>query len=151
MRVEDAGRMARLGVVIDTNVWISAVLVVDGAPARVVRHALEHGLPVMTDTTFSELQTRLWRPKFDRYLSIEVRQRLLHDIDAVSYWVAVKAEIAARAYCRDPDDDKFIHTALTAEAGWLITGDQDLLAVSGIPGLRILTPSAALQHPGFCR
>lgn len=144
MRAEAA---RSLRVVIDTNVWISAALSKDAAPSRLVRQVLENGLPVFSPATFAELETRLWKPKFDRYLSMEVRRRILHDLNAAAHWVDVSAEIAAQGYCRDADDDKFIHTALAAQAPWLVTGDQDLLDVPAMLGLTILSPADAVQLP----
>lgn len=138
-----------LRVVIDSNVWISAALSLDGAPAKLVRRVLEQGVVVFSPATFAELETRLWKPKFDRYLSMELRRRLLHDIDAAAFWVDVPPAIAALSYCRDVDDDKFIHTALAAQSPWLVTGDRDLLDVPAVPGLRILTPAAALDLAEF--
>jgi putative PIN family toxin of toxin-antitoxin system len=136
-------------VVVDTNVWISAALSLAGAPARVVRQVLAHAVPVLSEPTFAELQRRLWLPKFDRYVSIEQRQQILHDLSAAAYWTEVPPEIASRTYCRDADDDKFIHAALATEAAWLVTGDRDLLAVLPIPPLQILSPADALNHPDF--
>ena len=142
----------RLRVVIDSNVWISAALTPGGTPAQVVRHVLKNGLPVFSPATFEELRSRLWKPKFDRWLSLEQRQRLLHDVDACALWVALPAsaaDTALRHYSRDPDDDAFIHTALAAQAPWLITGDQDLLAVHQPLPVTILTPAAALAEARF--
>jgi len=110
---------------------------------------LEHILPVVSPTTFAELETRLWKPKFDRYLSMEHRQRILHDLNAAAHWVDVPAEITAQTFCRDADDDKFIQAALAAQAPWLVTGDQDLLDVPALPGLRILSPADAIRLPEF--
>lgn len=138
-----------LAVVVDTNVWISAALSRSGAPALVVRHVLAHGLPVFSEQTFAELQTRLWKPKFDRYLSMDARKNLLHDLNAAAFWVDVPAAIAAVAHCRDGDDDSFIHAALAAGAPWLVTGDQDLLTVPPLEGLRITSPAAALALSAF--
>jgi putative PIN family toxin of toxin-antitoxin system len=139
----------RLAVVVDTNVWISAALSRVGAPALVVRHVLAHGVPVFSEQTFAELQTRVWKAKFDRYLSMEVRERLLHDLNAAARWIDVPPAIAAVTHCRDKDDDPFIHAALAAGAPWLVTGDQDLLIVPPIAGLQIITPAAALALPAF--
>ncbi len=139
----------RLAVVVDTNVWISAALSRNGPPARLVRHVLAHGAPVFSVQTFAELQTRVWKPKFDRYLSMEVRRRLLHDLNAAALWVQPPPDMVAVAHCRDADDDHFIHAALAAGASWLVTGDQDLLAVPPIEGLRILTPAAAVALQPF--
>lgn len=136
-------------VVIDTNVWISAFLMKTGTPAIVVRHVIALGRPVFSAQTFAELESRLWLPKFDRYLPMEDRRQLLGDINAIAHWVEVPEKIAAQKFCRDADDDKFIHAALAAEAPWLVTGDRDLLEAPPVPGLRILTPVAASQLPGF--
>lgn len=140
---------ANLLVVVDTNVWISAALSKSGSPAQLVRYVLANGVPVMTRSTFDELQTRLWKPKFDRYLSMELRKNILHDLSAAAMWVEVPAAIAAVAFSRDQDDDKFIHAALAAQATWLVTGDQDLLTVAPQPGLQILMPAAALALTAF--
>lgn len=139
----------RQRVVIDTNVWISAALAPGGAPAQVVRQVLRHALPVFSAATFDELASRLWKPKFDRWLTLEHRQRLLHDVSACALWVDVPAAVAARRFSRDPDDDAFVHAALAAAAPWLVSGDQDLLTLQAPPALAILSPSAALADLRF--
>jgi predicted nucleic acid-binding protein len=89
-------------------------------------------------------RARIWKPKFDRYLSIELRRSLLHDIDAVSFWVDIPSSISGMSFSRDTDDDKFIHTALAAQAPYLISGDQDLLSIVQPEGLTIFSPADAL-------
>lgn len=132
-------------VVLDTNVWISGALTRHGAPARVVRHVLEHAVPVFSPPTFAELETRLWLPKFDRYVSLELRRRILHDLSAAAIWVDIPPYIGETSHSRDPNDDMFIHTALAAKVHWLVTGDLDLLELSCIQDLQIVSPAAALQ------
>lgn len=139
-------------VVIDTNVWISGLLTKTGASTQFTRHAIRLGLPVFTVDTFAELKQRLWLPKFDRYVSMDDRRQLLHDLDTVAFWLAVPPQIASQTFCRDADDDKFIHAALTAGADWLVTGDKDLLVLSEsllALGVRIISPADALQLPEF--
>ena len=138
-----------LRVVIDTNVWISAFLTKTGAPASLVRHVVAHGQPVFSPPTFAELETRLWLPKFDRYLEMDDRLQMLRDASALAHWVDVPAAISAKAICRDRGDDKFIHAALAAGAPWLVTGDKDLLDVPPLPDLRIVSPAKALQLAAF--
>lgn len=143
---------SRLRVVVDTNVWISAALSPSGAPAKLVHQVLEYELPVLSPQTFEELKIRLWKPEFDRHLSMELRHRILHDLNASAYWVDVPQEVTARVFCRDADDDKFIHTALAAGSDLLVTGDQDLLDLSDSPllaGLRILPSVKALEFVGL--
>ncbi len=105
--------MTGLKLVVDTNVLISAALSSQGSPVGLLRLILEEHTLVFSQPTFDKLQTRLFRPKFDRYITLEQRMRLLHDFNACACWVDL-AEYPA--YCRDPDDDKFIATALQAKA-----------------------------------
>jgi len=141
----------RFKAVIDTNVWISAALSNAGPPATLVRRVLGAGVPVFSTPTFRELETRLWKSKFDRYLSMEVRRNLLADASGAALWVDIPAALARRKFSRDPDcdDDAFVQTAIASGAPWLVTGDQDLLAVAAIDGLRIVTPAQALRYREF--
>ena len=153
MRVELAGKAGvadKKRVVLDTNIWLSAAISKAGAPAQVVRRVLQMGVPVFSKATFAELEARIWKPKFDRYLSMETRRAILHDANAVAHWVDIPADLATKTYSRDPDDDKFIHTALAASAAWLVTGDQDLLVIETPLQVRILTAGEALLEVGFC-
>lgn len=133
-----------LRVVLDTNVWLSAALSPKGTPAQVVQRVLLQGVAVFSPITFAELQTRLWKPKFDRYLSLDVRNAILRDARAAALWVDITPELAAQHWSRDADDDAFIRAALAAQAPWLVSGDDDLLSVSPILGLAILNPAQAL-------
>ena len=143
-------------VVLDTNVWISAALSHHGAPAQIVQQVLGDGQVIFSDATFQELELRLWKPKFDRYISMEMRRAILHDAKAAAHWVNPSVDITSVAYSRDADDDKFVHAALAANAAWLVTGDQDLLVLAaGLTAssstVKILSPSEALQTTRFCR
>ena len=131
-------------VVVDTNVIISAVLSPRGVPAQLLKRFFREGQLVFSATTFAELKTRLWRPKFDSHFTLEERQDLLHDIASSAHWWEGNPE--AGSWCRDPDDDKFIVLALAAQATRLITGDDDLLCLDPLDELRILTPRAALDE-----
>jgi putative PIN family toxin of toxin-antitoxin system len=131
-------------VVLDTNVWLSAALSHNGAPARVVRAVLLQELAVFSDATFAELETRIWKPKFDRYISLEARKSILRDARSAALWVEIPQELAEQRWSRDADDDVFIRTALAAKASWLVTGDDDLLSVPAIDGLSIVTPAQGL-------
>lgn len=137
-------------VVLDTNIWLSAAISKSGTPAQVVRRVLQNGIPVFSKATFAELEARIWKPKFDRYLSMETRRAILHDANAVAHWVDIPPTLATQTYSRNPDDDKFIHTALAASAAWLVTGDQDLLVIEAELPVRKLTAAEALLEVGFC-
>lgn len=127
--------------VLDTNVLISAALSVGSPPAKVTLWVIAHARLVFSTPTFDELRTRLWRPKFDRYLRMESRDRILHDLDAIAEWVDIGA-IETPIRSRDPDDDMIVRTALAGKAPCLVSGDADLLDLPPIPGVKIMTPAA---------
>ncbi|CAN1484712.1 COG1569 Predicted nucleic acid-binding protein, contains PIN domain [Burkholderiaceae bacterium] len=138
--------MTSLKLVIDTNIFISAALSSQSAPAKLVREALAHHRLVFSQPTFDELRTRLYRPKFDRYISLELRESLLHDLNASAVWVDIGE---SAVYCRDRDDDKFIETALKAQAHYLVSGDNDLLEAAPLPSLSIISAQQALAVLGI--
>lgn len=137
-------------VVLDTNVLISAALSTSTAPARVVQYVIAHARIVFSTDTFAELETRLWRPKFDRYLTIDDRRLILHDLSAIADWVSPQqlATVGSPRHSRDPDDDKFIWAALAGDARLLISGDRDLLDLRAIDALSIRSPAQVLDALG---
>jgi len=131
--------------VIDSNVLISALLSPQSVPAQLVNGLLEQACLVFSRETFAEFETRLWRPKFDRYIDIEQRRRLLHHLAAVTQWTRLPEQPLPK-YSRDPDDDVFIHTALYSQAQWLVSGDKDLLELQTKDWtFEIRSPAQALE------
>lgn len=106
-------------------------------PAQALQ-AAQSGLLLVAQATADELTETLQRPRFDRYLSPTTRQQLVQYFLAVCTWIEIPSPIRA---CRDPRDDKFLEVAVHGEAGFLVTGDADLLALHPFRGISILTPS----------
>jgi putative PIN family toxin of toxin-antitoxin system len=131
-----------LKLVIDTNILISAALSAQGAPAKMVLCVLARHSFVFSQATFDELRTRIYRPKFDRYISLDDRERLLRDFNACAVWVEPGEP---GQYCRDRDDDHFIQAALKAQADYLVSGDKDLLEAPPVQGLHVVTVHQALE------
>jgi putative PIN family toxin of toxin-antitoxin system len=130
--------------VIDTNLWISRLLVPGGTAARAVDHGLSWGIPLMSEETLTELSEVLSRGKFDRYTSREDRQHFLRLLGGIVRMIPITQRIAA---CRDPKDDKFLDAALNGEAHVILTGDQDLLELHPFHGIEILSPAEFLGRP----
>jgi len=127
--------------VLDTNVLVSRLLLPGGVAALAVDHALALGVPLVSDDTLAELAAVLSRRKFDRWVSLDERQRFLQLLGGVVRHVRITHRVQA---CRDPRDDKFLHVALNGEAEAIVTGDRDLLVLDPFHGVRILNPAAFL-------
>ena len=128
--------------VIDTNLWISRLLMPGGAKA--VDHGLAWGLPLMSEDTLTELVDVLARPKFDRYVSLADRQQFIRLLGGIVRVIPITQRITA---CRDPKDDKFLDVALNGDARMILTGDNDLLELHPFHGIEILKPADFLNRP----
>ena len=58
---------------------------------------------------------------------------------------AVIPIIESITVCRDPDDDKFLERAVSGNADYLVSGDDDLLALHPFRAIPILRPAAFLN------
>ena len=128
-------------VVIDTNVWISRLLLADFAAARAVDNALTRFEVVVSEASVEELAGVLSREKFDRYVSLQDREEFLRRLLQVTTMVSVLSEITD---CRDPKDNRFLALALDSESDCIVSGDADLLALNPWRGIEIVSPGAFL-------
>lgn len=137
-------------VVLDTNAVLSALVFATGHVSG-LRGAWQQGLirPLVSAPTVRELMRVLAYPKFK--LSEADRHELLADYLPFTEGVTVPEPPPRVPPCRDPHDLPFLHLAVAGRAGWLVTGDRDLLelaATSVRPRLktRIVTPQDFLAR-----
>jgi putative PIN family toxin of toxin-antitoxin system len=132
-------------VVFDTNVIVSALMLLGSPPRRAFDAARQHGQLLVSEATLEELDDVLRRPKLSAYVSEDQRLEFLaaYIRDAED----VDATIRLRE-CRDPKDDKFLELAIEGRATHVVLGDQDLLTLSPLRGIAILTPADFLCELG---
>ncbi|MBD2691770.1 putative toxin-antitoxin system toxin component, PIN family [Anabaena catenula] len=126
-------------IVIDTNVLLSAALSPDGTARKALDKAYKQFKIAQSEPTYEELKTRIYKPKFNKYISDKERQDFLEVVKKYSQFIEIKTQIDI---CRDPDDNKFLDLAKDANAEFLITGDQDLLSLKTLVEYQnqIITP-----------
>ena len=129
-------------VVIDTNAWLSRLLIADSVTAKAIDRALIECEILVSDQTVKELADVLSREKFDRYVSLEDRQQFIRRLLQVATIVPVLSVITE---CRDPKDDKFLALALDSEGDCIVSGDRDLLALNPWRGIEIVLPASFLK------
>ena len=129
-------------VVLDTNVLISAALAPQGKPSACLSWVLDNATLLTSRELLDELDTRLARPKFGRYLDDARRRAFVADVTLGSVLVEVRG---VERLCRDPDDDKLLEMLVAGNADCLVTGDQDLLVLHPFQGVPILTAAAFLE------
>ena len=133
-------QVIRRVVLLDTNVVVSALLFERGRLSwlRPAWMAADFR-PLVSHATAAELLRVLSYPKF--HLSDDEIEALLGDFLPFSEPVEVKEETAAVPRLPDPDDRIFLQLAKAGTAEFLVTGDQDLLAVPAPGDYRIISPA----------
>lgn len=112
--------------VVDTNVWVSALINPRGAPAQVLGAYRDRCFTLITsEVMLEELREVLSRPRIAKKYGVRGR-----DVDTLvdlmrrhATMVEIRGEIQI---CRDPDDDVLIEVALIGKANALVSRDEDL-------------------------
>jgi putative PIN family toxin of toxin-antitoxin system len=126
-------------VVFDTTTVVSALLFTNGRLSWFRQHWREHGcVPLISRATAEELMRVLSYPKFR--LSPEDRREVLADY--LPHCEAIEPAERCSTVCRDPNDQPFLDLAQCGKAHVLVSGDQDLLSLSGRTTFLIETPEA---------
>jgi putative PIN family toxin of toxin-antitoxin system len=129
--------------VVDTNVFVSAIVLPLSVPRRAVDKALDQGVLLFSEATMSELADVLFRQKLDHYVSREEREHFLQQLASAAEFVPIVQLVRE---CRDPKDDKFLEVALNGRADVIVTGDADLLAMHPWRDVEILAPADYLKR-----
>jgi putative PIN family toxin of toxin-antitoxin system len=136
--------MRRLRVVLDTNVFVSGLINPDGAPGAVLKALRDQKFVLVSSEPVNlEIMEVLSRPGIQEKYGLK---DYLYDI-ALILWE--KAELAVQLpevkISKDPDDNKFIATAIAGSAHLLVTGDAaDLLPIKSYENIHIVTPAEFL-------
>ena len=131
--------------VIDTNVLISGYGW-DGPPRQLIDRATNNQVTLYaSDLTLAEfagvISREHLRPQWMR--RGQTSEGIYADYDLLTYKVKVGI---VEAISRDPKDDKFLATALAANADVLVSGDDDLKVLNPWRGIEILSPSETLER-----
>jgi len=123
-----------LSVVVDTNVFVSGLIVEKGLPYQLIK-LLEEDLFILiiSQKMRDELEEVLYRVKFSAFLSEDKLFKFFRMIDIISTVVSPPAIIPIEV--RDPKDQEILATALGGKADYLVTGDKDLIVLKDIDKL----------------
>ena len=132
--------------VLDANVLVSAILSPAGVPGQILdelrrgRFALVVSVPIL-----DEIARVLEYPRIAR-LHRWARARIREFVSELAYSAIVTSgELRLRVVHADPADNRYLECAVEGDADYVVSGDQDLLAVEAYQGIRILGPRAFLQ------
>ena len=131
--------------VFDTNVIISSVLFSDSVPGQAFARCRDDGTLLFSQALVEELNDVFRRDKFNRYVALELRERLLEALVRESELIEITEQVKA---CRDPKDDRILELAVNGHASFIVTGDSDLRVLNPFRGIQIVTPAKLLDLLG---
>ena len=129
--------------VIDVNVLISAFLFAKSKPRQALDKAQDIGIVLLSDAVLAELVEVLTRPKFDRYISREIREQLTNELAQTALFIEPNEQITE---CRDAKDNKYLELASAGQAQCIVTGDRDLLVLNPFRKIPVVTVEQFLTN-----
>jgi len=129
-------------VVLDTNVLISGIYF-GGIPGKILEAWGARRFQILVSTEVLQEYLDVVERLADRYAGVEYESILGLIIQNAEL---VQPSNLPESVSRDPDDDKFLACALAGNSTTIVSGDSDLLNVSGYCGIRVLTPKAFVSE-----
>ena len=126
-------------VVLDTNIFVSALISPNGVPAQILFHEAEFQL-VIAEEILAELERVLHYDRLQKRYQLreEMIQGYLATLRADSEVVTITNPV--QGVSADPDDDKFLACAVAGQADYIVSGDPHLTDLESYQGISILKP-----------
>ena len=130
-------------VVLDASTFVPAALKANSIPEQALLRAVDApNQLILSQEVEDEDREVIFRPKFDRFVSVERRQKIL---DIVVFAAERVAPNDAVRECRDPKDDKYLALAFAGRADVIVSSDvRHLLSMHPWRGISILSPAGFL-------
>jgi putative PIN family toxin of toxin-antitoxin system len=122
--------------VFDTNVLVAA-FVTEGICSKILMRGRKRQFHLIACPVILREFQHVLIKKFS--VTRDEAQSALKIIIEVMHSI-VRPSQSVQGICRNPDDDAILACALGAGAGYLVTGDMDLLELKIYKGIRIVTP-----------
>ena len=127
-------------VVLDASTFVSAALKADSLPERALLRAVgDPNRLILSQEVEDEYREVIFRPKFDRFVSVERRHRILDIVVFAAERIEPSESVRE---CRDPKDDKYLALAVSGRADVIVSSDaRHLLSMHPWRGIAILSPA----------
>jgi putative PIN family toxin of toxin-antitoxin system len=127
--------------VIDTNVFVSALISTRSIPALLLDEAGKKYSLFISKQILSEVEDVISREKFGF-----TKQKISSALEAIlSFSEIIDPEIKVDVIKSDPDDNKILECAIACGASYIVSGDSHLLELREYGSIKIINPKTALE------
>ena len=133
-------------VVLDTNLFVSALLKPDSNPDRIITLVREEKvLLLISDAICDEITRVLFYPKIRKRLaaSDEELQNFIKLLRTVA--IVTPGSLNLPLLAADPDDTKYLICAVEGRADYIVSGDHHLIDLVVYRGIRVVTPAEFIE------
>jgi uncharacterized protein len=133
-------------VVLDANIYVSALLKSGSNPARIIDLARDGVLTLLVSRPImEELQRVLSYPKVRQIHGRSAKgiRRFLERLQKIA--VMTPATLSIEAVPNDPSDDKYLVCAVEGRADYIVSGDRHLQELAPFEGIPVVDPTRFLM------
>jgi uncharacterized protein len=133
-------------VVIDANVFVSAILKPKSKPDRIIDLVKQGSIALaISPEILTEIRKVLLYPKIRKEIKLSTREigEALAQVAQIA--IITPGKIRINAIDNDPKDNRYLECAVEARADFIISGDHHLRDLKTFQGITIIDPTTFLD------
>src|SRR4051812_20192206 len=145
-----------LRVVVDTNVLVSGLFGIENTPPLKILTAIrKQKIILVTSAVIMEEESKVInREKITKKIHLNEEERKVFIDELIARSDVTAGKQLARNFGRDIKDDnikddKFLACGIEGAVDYIITGDRDLLILTGYEGIKIVSPREFVEIVGL--
>lgn len=130
-------------VVLDANIYVSALISDKGNPAAIINYWLSGDFDILISQPI--IDELLWVTSYERIQKKyrKVKERRLEFAELISQQsVCFEPVKTSSAVTRDESDNIYIECAVEGDAQYIVSGDEHLLELDEYQGIIVLSPAS---------
>lgn len=133
-------------IVVDANLFASALIKPDSNPGRILQLIKQNRVElVLSPPIIREIKRILLYPKISKYHRKSAHQLDAYFEDILLFSLMVEGENVPDVIKADPTDNKYLACAHEGEANCILSGDHHLLELGDYEGIPVITASDFLN------
>ncbi len=123
-------------IILDTNVFISGIFF-SGPPSQILKAWANQNFQIVLSEKILDEYQRVAHELSSKFPSVDILPII---VMVTIHGQFVDTQDVRISVCEDPDDDKFIECAIAGNCMIIVSGDKNLLKLTGYNGITVLSP-----------